>query len=221
MGNSMVDGGVPTLWSSRAYPSLKPLGGWVTDLLQRLLFLKKWMDSGKTPTLYWVSGFFFTQAFITGTKQNYARKHKLPIDTVDYDFEVLRPDLCEVIKDGTAPGPDDGAYIWGLFVDGARWDAAGHHFAEQKPKELYTVMPTIHLLPREKAKIEPVQDTDPGGTAHLYLCPTYKTSQRFGMLSTTGHSTNFVMWIRVPMAPEHNQQHWIKRGTAMLSQLDD
>merc|ERR1711865_599881 len=221
MGNSMVDGGVPILWSSRAYPSLKPLGGWVNDLLQRLDFLQTWMDSGVTPNLYWVSGFFFTQAFITGTKQNFARKHQLPIDTVDFDFEVLKTDLCDTIRDGKGPKPDDGAYIWGLFVDGGRWDADNHQLAEQRPKELYTTMPHIHLLPKQKKNIEGVKDTDPGGTAHIYRMPTYKTSQRFGMLSTTGHSTNFVMWIRIPMSPEHNQQHWIKRGLAMLSQLDE
>jgi len=221
MGNSMVDGGVPTLWSSRAYPSLKPLGGWVNDLLQRLEFLQTWFDSGVTPNLFWISGFFFTQAFITGTKQNYARKHKLPIDTVDFDFSVLKPDLIEKIQDGKGAKPDDGAYIWGLFLDGGRFDAENHQIAEQRPKELFTTMPHLHLLPKEKAKIEGVKDTDPGGTAHIYLCPTYKTSLRFGMLSTTGHSTNFVMWIRVPMDPVHNQQHWIKRGLAMLSQLDD
>jgi dynein heavy chain len=221
MGNSMVDGGVPNLWSSRAYPSLKPLGGWVTDLLARLTFLQDWFDSGVTPNLYWISGFFFTQAFITGTKQNFARKHKLPIDTVDFDFAVLKQDLIAKIKDGKGPKPDDGAYVWGLFLDGGRWDADAHEMAEQKPKELFTVMPHIHLLPKPKKDILGVEDTDPGGTAHVYRCPTYKTSLRFGVLSTTGHSTNFVMWIRIPMAAEHNQQHWIKRGTAMLSSLDD
>jgi len=189
--------------------------------LQRLDFLQQWMDSGVTPRLFWISGFFFTQAFITGTKQNFARKHKLPIDQCDFDFNVLRPDLIESIKDGKGAKPDDGAYVWGLFVDGARWDADNHVLCEQRPKELYTVMPHIHLLPKAKRDIEPVEDTDPGGTAHIYMCPTYKTSQRFGILSTTGHSTNFVMWVRVPMAAEHNQQHWIKRGLAFLSQLDE
>ena len=59
------------------------------------------------------------------------------------------------------------------------------------------------------------------GTAHVYMCPIYKESARFGVLSTTGHSTNFVMYLRVPMSQHHTQQHWIKRGVAMLTQLDD
>ncbi|KAE8911583.1 Dynein heavy chain 7, axonemal [Phytophthora fragariae] len=215
MGNSMVNGHVPARWSAVAYPSLKPLGSWVTDFLARLAFLQNWLTRGAAPPVYWISGFFFTQAFITGTQQNYARKHKLPIDQVGYDMVVLAQPASEL----TTPA-EDGAYVDGLFLEGARWDANTYTLAESKPRELYVPLPVLHLLPKARDQIEPIEDTDPKGTAHVYLCPVYKTSKRQGTLSTTGHSTNFVMSVRLPMSAQHRQKHWIRRGVALLTQLD-
>jgi dynein heavy chain len=223
MGNSMVIGKVPNMWSKISYPSLKPLGSWVFDLLERLAFLKEWVDIEESPNVFWISGFFFTQAFITGTLQNFARRHAIPIDKAEFDFRVLKSDE---MKDAIRKKPDDGAYIKGLYLEGAIWNTIDHVLDESLPRELYVEMPCIHLFPKEKSLIPvvkgiPEQYTGAtNGTCHMYMCPVYKTSFRQGVLSTTGHSTNFVMMIRLPMSQQHVQKHWIKRGVAMLTQLD-
>ena len=81
---------------------------------------------------------------------------------------------------------------------------------ESKPKVLYDVIPIIRLVPTPMNEIN---------RANTYACPVYKTSERKGTLSTTGHSTNFVLWIDFPSNRE--QRHWINRGVAALCALDD
>jgi len=206
MGNSLFDNIVPKNWESVAYPSMKPLSSWVDDLCQRLIFINNWIKNG-TPSIFWISGFFFPQAFLTGTLQNYARKHVKPIDTVSFSFHVIKESEKELITKQPS-GPQDGCYIKGLFLEGCRWNWDKWCLDDSKPKELFVEMPIIWLKPIVNRVIP---------NDGFYKCPVYKILTRRGQLSTTGHSTNFVMNIELPS--KDPQKKWVKAGVAMFCAL--
>merc|ERR1712093_120862 len=85
MAHSIFINAVPPNWENCAYPSMKPLGSWVAELVERADFISTWVRNGVAPVV-WVSGFYFPQAFFTGVTQNFARKYQLPIDSIDFDF---------------------------------------------------------------------------------------------------------------------------------------
>lgn len=197
----------PAFWQKNSYPSLKPMSSYVADLVARMNFFTDWMENGH-PANYWLSGFFFTQSFLTGQLQNFARKKKFPIDTLIWTFHFLKREIA------SHPKPEEGCIVYGLFMDGARWCNDKQVIQDSLPKVLFSEIPHMHWIPCEK-------DKDPTDMSKVYPSPIYKTSERKGVLSTTGHSTNFVCTIKIPIAPEHSAKFWIKRGVACLCQLDD
>uniref|UniRef100_A0A3B3ZSI2 Dynein axonemal heavy chain 3 n=1 Tax=Periophthalmus magnuspinnatus TaxID=409849 RepID=A0A3B3ZSI2_9GOBI len=209
--NSVLVGKVPSMWAAKSYPSLKPMGSYISDLLARLHFLQEWIDVG-APTVFWLSGFYFTQSFLTGVSQNFARKYTIPIDYIGFEFEVCFSVMKKVFLEEShmSEEPEDGAYVRGLFMEGARWDRERMVIGESLPKILFDSLPIIKLKPGEMSNFK---------HQNMYVCPVYKTSARRGTLSTTGHSTNYVLSIELPS--EQPQKHWINRGVACLCQLDD
>jgi dynein heavy chain len=204
MYNCFVFQTVPKTWEEVGYPCLKPLAAWIEDFLRRIEFMGSWLAAGPRVT-YWLPGFFFPQGFMTAVKQTYSRDNKIAVDTLKIGCVVTNMDVAGVTK-----APAFGAYVYGLYMEGGRFDRHSMVMAESIPRILYDTIPTIWLKPVIAAEYKPT---------NVYECPLYKTSLRAGTLSTTGHSTNFV--VALPIPSTHNPDFWVRSGCAMLCMLDD
>lgn len=201
--SAITTNSVPPPWAKAAYPSLKPLGSWVKDLYERVAFIRKWLVEGK-PKHFWISGFYFPQGFMTGMLQSHSRKYAIPIDTLGIKFtpqKVAHTEIEEV--------PLDGVMCHGMFMDGAKFNWEEGRLEDSTPGVIYSTLPPLHFAPvanftRTKAD---------------YECPLYKTSVRAGTLSTTGHSTNFVVALDLPTDKDPN--YWVLKGAAALTSLND
>lgn len=145
----------------------------------------------------------------------------MPIDQLKFDFYLkdiiidqedvrIAHDVAEAEDYSVySPliSPEDGVLVHGLYVDAGRWDRKLMMLVDPLPGEINPPLPALLLLP-----VTRMPENDP-----RYVAPLYKTSIRAGTLSTTGHSTNFVLSVLLPS--NKTQSYWILKGTALLTQL--
>ncbi|CAL8281941.1 unnamed protein product [Merluccius merluccius] len=155
---------VPKGWTQRAYPSMSGLALWFTDLLARIKELEAWAVDFSLPSAVWLAGFFNPQSFLTAIMQAMARRNEWPLDRMCLQCDVTKKNR----EDFSAP-PREGAYVHGLFMEGAHWDTQTGMIVEARLKELTPAMPVIFIraIPVDKQEVR-----------NVYACPVYKTRQR-------------------------------------------
>ena len=99
----------------------------------------------------------------------------------------------------TQPVPKEGAYIHGLFMEGARWDTNLGTITDSLLKELYPVMPIMYI----KAITQDKQES-----RNMYDCPVYKTRQRGPTYIWTFN-----------LKTKERASKWILAGVALLLQI--
>eukprot|EP01062_Namystynia_karyoxenos_P000025 TRINITY_DN10007_c0_g3_i1.p1 TRINITY_DN10007_c0_g3~~TRINITY_DN10007_c0_g3_i1.p1 ORF type:complete len:4448 (+),score=1759.39 TRINITY_DN10007_c0_g3_i1:82-13425(+) len=206
MFTAVLNDAVPELWRSIAYESVKPLGSWVRDLGLRVGFMRRWLRRGQ-PESFWISAFYFPHGFMTGILQSHARQVALPVDELAFAFSVL---LQGHNADVPPPPPLAGVYIHGVFAEACRWDTGLGRIVDMRAQEPPQRLPLIHFCPKAGYR-------QPPGT---YSAPLYKTSRRAGVLTSLGHSSNFIVAVDLPCG-DSDEDHWVQCGAALLTQLDD
>jgi dynein heavy chain, axonemal len=229
---SLSFGQVPRAWESIAYPSMKSLFSWVTDLNARVDFFRDWVDGG-APLTFWLGGFTFPQGFVAAVLQTHCRRYSIPVDALTVaSFPTSDVDALEALLEPLATG----VYLHGLTLEGARWNVAEKCLDELVGKNMQSVMPIVALVPVLKADVTPqpvVGGSDPAASQReidaqnallpaltsdqAFECPVYKIGTRAGSLSTTGISSNFILSLQLNAGQEHTPNHWIERGCALLT----
>ncbi|KAJ6660734.1 hypothetical protein lerEdw1_017360 [Lerista edwardsae] len=182
---------LPDTWMKLAYPSTYGLAQWYSDLLLRCRELDSWAQDLTLPTVVWIAGFFNPQSFLTAVMQSLARKNEWPLDKMH-----LTVDVTKKYKEEFTQAAREGAYIHGLYLEGARWDVQGGHIAEACLKAPTLAMPVIFLRAIPNSRQE---------TRNIYECPVYRTKLRGSTYVWTFH-----------LKSKEKPAKWILAGVALL-----
>ncbi|KAL7976649.1 hypothetical protein Chor_008598, partial [Crotalus horridus] len=161
------------------------------DLLLRCRELDTWTQDLVLPAVVWLSGFFNPQSFLTAIMQTTARKNNWSLDKM-----CLTTDVTKKSREDYGHPPREGAYIFGLYMEGARWDIQAGVVAEAPLKNLTPMLPVIF------ARAIPVERQE---TKHIYKCPVYKTKLR-------GPTYTWTFNLKTKEKPSK----WVLAGVALL-----
>ncbi|CAB3374843.1 Hypothetical predicted protein [Cloeon dipterum] len=192
--DAMYDARIPARWQKMSWESTT-LGFWFTELLERDFQFRKWIANGR-PHVFWMTGFFNPQGFLTAMRQEVTRAHKgWALDSV-----VLQNLITRYSREELHEGPPEGVYVYGLFLEGASLDRKTCKLIESKPKVLYEQMPVIYIY---------AINTTAGKDPRLYECPIYKKPCR----------TDQKYVGSVDFETDNNPRHWTLRGVALLCDI--
>jgi len=201
----------------------KNLSAWYVDLQDRWKQLEEWSAPTKPievlPPSVWIAGCFNPMGFVTASMQVTARTKGLSLDQMRVHVEcTTEPDMTTVESQ-----PEDGVFVHGLFMENARWDPEAPGIPDEleeargikevppgsvndsRPKELYPIMPIIHLTSVV------VDDAVPESRKVVgrYICPFYTTTVRGPTFVFAG-----------PIRTNTNPNKWILMGAALVMQPD-
>eukprot|EP01083_Nonionella_stella_P177342 623003_1 len=216
IANAVFNNKVPSKWKSISYPSLKSLPNWTKDLVLRCEQLSKWAQQGR-PKVFWLSGFMFPSGFLTALLQSMARRQSIAIDNLKWEFDVIQNNVDDLNGENITAHPKEGAYIAGLYLEGAGWNHADGCLTNPIAMKLNTQMPVIHFKPIEKNTKKKQKEKKEEKSQHaLYECPAYLYPIRTG----TREKPSFVCNVSLKSGKQP-PSFWAKRGTALLLALAD
>ncbi|KAJ3597932.1 hypothetical protein NHX12_001448 [Muraenolepis orangiensis] len=189
--SALFSDSVPESWAKLSYPSTKTLQQWFLDVVCSCRELDSWSQDLVLPAVVWLPGLFNPQAFLTAVMQSTARKNRWPLDQMS-----LSVDVTKKTKEDYGHPPREGAYVHGLFMEGARWDTQEGVLSEGLLRELTSAMPVLYVR---------AGPSDQWDLTNTYECPVYRTKLRGPTCIWTFH-----------LKTKQPSAKWVMGGVALL-----
>ena len=119
-----------------------------------------------------------------------------PVSAVPVRSRLIAGGPGSISSDEVEAESREGAFIHGLYVEGARWDTAAAILDDALPKQLYPPMPVVLVKAATQDKME---------ARDVYACPVYQTQAR-------GPTFVFTAGLKTKAPPIK----WVLAGVALL-----
>lgn len=191
---------VPPIWDKYGFTSQRGLGSWLDNLKARLDQLNVWKDDPiNIPKVTFLNRLFNPQSFLAAIKQVYAGEKGFELNKLTVQTDVMK----KLYWEADLPPVKEGAYVFGMQVEGARWDPAVGQLDESFAKKPFSVMPVVNCRAAPLV-IDTKKETG------IYMCPCYKTEQR----SALGYVFTAQMKTKMPAAK------WVIAGVAIILDVE-
>ena len=192
---------VPPKWIKEGFATERRLPSWIESYKLRNSQYKL-MEEGIIPKIVYINRLFNPLSYLTAIRQVSAFTNETELDKIYISTEPTNIDL-EKDPNQSVTVPKDCFYIFGLHLQGARWDKVNNCIEECKPREDYCVMPVINC------KVENIDGKDK--EKNKYICPVYKTIDR---------TMTYVTVAQLRIRPGQNANKWIIAGVAALLDVE-
>jgi dynein heavy chain len=206
LGEALANGFLPALWRKLAPDTDKPLGSWLEHFHRRYEQYDKWLQEGVEPVVMWLSGLHIPESFLTALVQTTCRERQWPLDKSTLFTRVTHhTDVDTFAESEDALLSRGGAFVTGLYLEGAGWDVEEGVLMRQKPKVLVTPLPIMQIIPIEASKLK---------LHNTFRTPVYVTQRRRNAMGVG-------MVFEADLSTQEHPSHWVLQGVALTLNTDE
>ena len=175
------------------------LANWLAHFQRRYQQYYHWEKNGE-PKCMWLSGLHIPETYLAALVQQCCRTKGWALDR-----SALFTNTTSMVEERVIKAkPEFGAFVQGMYLEGASWDTEKQCLRRQDPKVLVVSLPIIEIVPAEAAKIK---------LTNTLKTPVYTTSARRNAMGVG-------LVFEADLTTYDDISHWILQGTAIVLNID-